>query len=202
MLITYYLDHELPYLKKSICHVKTFYIIRCDYGPMAFPFSLYTSDCRATHNNCFIDKYTDDTVLTGMILNDNFNNYTQEVMSFVDWCDSNHLVLNVTKTIEMGIDCCKQTKVPHLILIKEKDVERVETFKYLGKVLDNKLTWKQNTDSIAKKPKPCIYCLRKLRTFNVHNTLLQLFYTSIVSSTLTFGLACWGGNLLKHNRDN
>ena len=68
-------------------------------------------------------------------------------------------------------------------------------------MLDNKLTWKQNTDSIVKKTKPRLYCLRKLRTFNVHNALLQLFYTSILSSTLTFGLACWGGNLLKHDRD-
>ena len=39
-----------------------------------------------------------------MILNDNFINYTQEVMSFVDWCDSNHVVLNVTKTKEMVVD--------------------------------------------------------------------------------------------------
>ena len=67
-------------------------------------------------------------------------------------------------------------------------------------MLDNKLTWKQKTDSIVKKTKPRLYCLRKLRTFNVHNTLQQLFYTSIISSTLTFGLACWGVNLLKHER--
>ena len=52
-----------------------------------------------------------------------------------------------------------------------------------------------------KKTKPRLYCLRKLRTFNVHNTLLQLVYTYIVCSALTFGLACWGGNLLKHDRD-
>ena len=111
-------------------------------------------------------------------------------MSLVDWCDSNHLVLNVTKTKEIVIDFRKQTKVPELIVIKENDVERVETFKYLGIVLNNKLTWKQNTDSIVKKTKPRLHCLRKLRTFNVHNTLLKLFYTSIISSTLTFGLAC------------
>ena len=52
-----------------------------------------------------------------------------------------------------------------------------------------------------KKTKPRLYCLRKLRTFNVHNTLLQLFYTSILSSTWTFGLACWGGDLLNYDRD-
>ena len=69
-----------------------------------------------------------------MILNDNFINHTQEVMSFVDWWDSNHLVLNVTKTKEMVLDFRKQTKVPDIIVIKENDVERVETFKYLGSV--------------------------------------------------------------------
>ena len=121
-------------------------------GTVLTPFSFFAIiHPTAEHNNCFLDKYADDTVLTGMILNDNFINYTQEVMSFVDWCDSNHLVLNVTKIKEMVIDFRKQTKVPDLIVIKEKDVERVETFKYLGIVLDNKLTWKQNTDSIVKK---------------------------------------------------
>ena len=62
-----------------------------------------------------------------MILNDNFVNYTQEVMSFVDWCDSNHLIINVTKTEEMVIDFRNQTKVPDLIVIIENDVERADT---------------------------------------------------------------------------
>ena len=86
----------------------------------------------------------------------------------------------------MVIDFRKQTKVPDLTVIKEKDVERAETFKYLGIELDNKLPWKQNTDTIVKKTKPCLYCLRKLQTFNVNNIILQLFCTSIVSSTITF----------------
>ena len=53
----------------------------------------------------------------------------------------------------MVIDIGKKTKVPDLTVIKEKDVEKVETFKYLGIVLDNKLTWKQNADSIVSKKK-------------------------------------------------
>ena len=40
----------------------------------------------------------------------------------------------------MVIDFRKQTKVADLIVIKKKDVERVDTFKYLGIVIDNKLT--------------------------------------------------------------
>ena len=112
-------------------------------------FSLYTSDCRATHNNCLTDKSADDIVLTGMILNDNFINYTQEVVSFVDWCDSNHLVPNVTKTKEMEL-----FSQANLTVVKEEDVERVDVFKYLGVMLDNKLTLRQNTDSVVKKINP------------------------------------------------
>ena len=86
-------------------------------------------------------------------MNDNFSNYTQEVNSFVDWSDFNHLVLNVTKIEEKNMvnDFRKRTKVPDLIAVKEKDVERADTFKYLGVVLNNTFTWKQNADPIVKK---------------------------------------------------
>ena len=47
----------------------------------------------------------------------------------------------------MIIDFRKQTKVPDLTVKTEKDAERVETLKYLGVVLDDKLIWRQNTDS-------------------------------------------------------
>ena len=102
-----------------------------------------------------------------MILNDNFINITQELMSFVDWCDSHHLVLNVIKTKEMAIHFRKQTKVPEMIFIKQKDVERVETFKYLAidLVLKNKLTWKQNTDSVVKKNKTSSILLEEVANF-------------------------------------
>ena len=34
-----------------------------------FLFSLYTADCRSSHDDCIITKYDDDTVLTGQITN-------------------------------------------------------------------------------------------------------------------------------------
>ena len=120
-------------------------------------------------------------------------NYIQEVKSFVDWCNVNHLVLNVSKTKEM--------MQPDITIIKDKEVERVDTFKYLGVTLDYKLSWKKNTEAVVKKTKPRIYCLRKLRSFNVNRNLLHLFYSSIVSSTMTFGLLYWGGNLLRQDRE-
>ena len=51
----------------------------------------------------------------------------------------------------MVIDFRKETKVPDLAVMKEKDVGCVDTFKYLGVMFDDKLTCRQNTDSILKK---------------------------------------------------
>jgi hypothetical protein len=46
-----------------------------------------------------------------------------------------------------------------------------------------------------------MYCLRKLISFNVQQELLQMFYSSIVCSMMTFGLACWGGKVTKQDRN-
>ena len=80
-------------------------------------------------------------------------------------------------------------------------VEKVETYRYLEIVIDNKLSWKQNLKCIIKKTHSCLYRLRKIRSFNVSTELLQMFYTSTVSNVLTFGSACWGGNAAKQDKD-
>ena len=59
------------------------------------------------------------------------------------------LVLNINKTKYLVIDFRRQEKNPEALISKEKEVVRMETFKYLGVVLNNKLTWKNNTDVIV-----------------------------------------------------
>ena len=87
------------------------------------------------------------------------------------------------------------------IVIKGEVVERVKTYKYLGIVLDENLSWKENTDHIVKKLHSRMYCLRKLKSFNVQQELLQMFYSSVVCSIMTFGLTCWGGSVSKQDRN-
>lgn len=165
-----------------------------------FLFSLYTADCRSTHENCIIDKYADDTALVGKITNDDNLNYLKEINTFVDWCDQNFLELNVTKTKELIVDFRTTKKIlPEPVTIKGSEVERVHKFKYLGVVFDDILSWNQNTDTIMNKINSRLYCLRKLSSFNVSKHILQMFYSSVINSVMTFGLTSWGGNLSKND---
>ena len=88
-----------------------------------------------------------------------------EITLFVNWCKMNHLVLNIDKTKEMVIDFLKTIIPPNKIVINDKEVAHVGDFKYLGVILDNKLSWGHNTDHCIKKIKPRMYCLRKLKSF-------------------------------------
>ena len=166
-----------------------------------FLFSLYTSDCRHSQVTCPIVKFADDTGMTGLITDDDDLTYRQEIDSFVSFCDNNFLELNVGKTKEMIIDFRRKKAVFDDILIKGQPVERVKSYKYLGIVLDDKLTWNDNLDHIVNKTHSRLYCLRKLRSFEIAHKILQMFFTSVVSSVMTFGLSCWGGNVTKRDRD-
>ena len=109
-------------------------------------FSLYTSDCRSSNESCSIVKFADETVLIGLISDDVSSKYVDEINKFVTYCKINFLELNVKKTKEMIIDFIKSKALPDPIIINAHTVERVRTYKYLGVMLNNDLSWSSNTD--------------------------------------------------------
>ena len=68
----------------------------------------------------------------------------------------------------------------------------VPAYKYLGVTLDNKLDWSTNTEAIYKKGLSQLYFLRRLRSFNVCK---QMFYQSVVASTIFFAAVSWGAGI-------
>ena len=72
-----------------------------------FLFKLYTSDCRSSNESCFIAKFVKDTVLIGLISDDDSSKYVDEINKFVTYCKINFLEISVKKTKEMIIDIRK-----------------------------------------------------------------------------------------------
>ena len=128
-----------------------------------FLFSLYMSDCRSSNKSCSIVKFTDDTVSIKLISNDDSSKYVDEINKFATYYDTNFIELNVKKTKEMIIDFRKSKALPDPIIINDHTVERVRTYKYLGIMLNNDLSWSNNTDYIISKLNSRLYCSTKLK---------------------------------------
>ena len=149
-----------------------------------FLFTLYTSDARSKFENCSLVKFADDTALLGLIKKEDDTAYVEQIHDFVNYCSNNFLELNVKKTKEMVIDYRKSNNVPSVVSINGSMVERVDTYRYLGVVIDNRLSWHEHVEALSKKLSPRMYCMRIMNKFNVNKISLPCF---IIQLFVEFG---------------
>ncbi|TWW61276.1 putative E3 ubiquitin-protein ligase HECTD4 [Takifugu flavidus] len=138
-------------------------------------FTLYTSDFCYNSDMCHIQKFADDTAIVGCIRDDEEEEYRCLVRDFVAWCHNNGLQLNTSKTKELVIDFGRDRPRPRPVQIGTEEVEGVQTYKYLGLWLDNRLDWTSNTRQLYKKTEQ----------------------DSVVASVLSYAVVCWGGSVTK-----
>ena len=160
-------------------------------------FTRYTSNFYYNTESCHVQKFLDDTAIVACVRDGQEGEYRGLVEDFVQWCKLNHLQLNTSKTKEMVVDFRRSKATTLPVSIEGVNVEVVDTYKYLGVLLDNKLDWSANTDAIYKKGQSRLYFLRRLRSFNVCSKLLEMFYQSVVASVLFYAVVCWGGSTKK-----
>ena len=87
----------------------------CPISPKLY--SLFTFDCKAILPGNHVFKFADDTTVTGLIRDNDETNYRLEIDGITDWCDSNNLFLNVSKTKEMIIDFRRNKPIYEPIII-------------------------------------------------------------------------------------
>ena len=70
-------------------------------------------------------------------------------------------------------------------------VESVSSFKLLGGLLSNDLTWRARVDYILKKANLRLYALRKLRRACLNQPDLANVYSSLIRSCLEYAFLSW-----------
>lgn len=103
-----------------------------------------------------------------------------------DWLCRNVLTMNVGKTCYMMFG--KARHLPDFdIKINDEKIKRVKTFKYLGLVLDENLSFKQHIDHVMKKIRPFIPLMWKKGKYIPMRKRKQLYY-AYVQSHITYML--------------
>ncbi|XP_077990622.1 uncharacterized protein LOC144444944 [Glandiceps talaboti] len=170
----------------------------CVLSPMLY--SLVTHDCASSASDSLIFKFADDTSIVGLIQYDNETAYRDQVDRIVGWCADNNLELNVDKTKEIIVDFRKKRMYHTPLNIHGKEVEIVDTFKFLGSLISEDLKWEKNVDHIVKKAQQRLFFLRRLKSFGVSQAILKKFYRAVVESVLTFSITVWYGNTTHKDR--
>ena len=107
------------------------------------------------HDSNTVIKFADDTKTTvGLITDNDETAYREEVRDLALWCQDNNLSFNVIKTKEMIVDYRKRRTQHAPILIDGAGVEKVESFKFLGVHITNKLSWSKHTNCEEGTTKP------------------------------------------------
>ncbi len=165
----------------------------CVLSPLLY--SLYTHDCVSSHSSTSIVKFADDTVVLGLINNNDETAYLDEVERLTSWCQDNCLSLNVSKTKELIVDFRNRQQRPYTpLVISGTPVERVSSFKYLGVNISEDLTWTAHIQTQVKKARQRLYHLRQLRKFRVSPAILKTVYSGAIESVLTQCTSVWYGN--------
>lgn len=116
-----------------------------------------------------------------------------ELKEISNWFKLNKLSLNIDKTNFMIFKNKHNNKpTPDFkIQIDNKHIEKVNTTKFLGVLIDNNLTWKAHTSHITKIVSKYNGIIRKVRPFLTSKSLHTL-YNTLVLPYLTYCTLVWG----------
>lgn len=76
------------------------------------------------------------------------------------------------------------------VLYGDRSIQRVTKFKYLGFVLDAKLTWSLHIDAVVSKVKQRLHCLRRSR-YIVSRGGRFMLYNALIMPYLSYGIELW-----------
>jgi len=161
-------------------------------GPLLF--LIYVNDLPMISEKFFALLFADDTNL--FISHKNFDTListiNDELCKLNQWFKSNKLSLNIDKTnfiIFTGRNK-KYSKEMAKIYIENKPIKHVSNARFLGVVIDEKLTWKFHIDIICKKISKNIGIIRKVANC-LSRKIFMTLYHSLIYPYLTYCNIIW-----------
>ena len=115
----------------------------------------------------------------------------QEINNVNKWLKQNKLILNYKKSNFMMIGNAMQNSTTFEVIVNHNNIPLTNSVKYLGVILDNKLTWQPHIEQISVKLSRACGMIFKLRHY-VPLSTLKLIYYSMFHSVLQYSVINWG----------
>ena len=176
-------------------------------GPLLFLIyvnDLVYSQCTCTTSKCssnclniatFI-LFADDTNLfvDGKSPNEVAIKSNQILERLKKYLEANYLHINISKSKYLYFKPPRK-KVQHpekSVLFNGRPLEPVEDIKFLGILIDHKLSWKKHIDTVTNKVRCSIGQLYQMSRV-IPQKLRTTVYNAIVNSQLSYAIPVWGG---------
>ena len=162
-------------------------------GPLLF--SIYINDLITVSEKFNFLMYADDTTLYFNVENFTENEFENECKSeltkLTNWLQHNKLSLNIEKTKGLHFHKPQRKLTPLRLHINNTIIEKVDSFNYLGIILNENLTWKNHIEMVANKIAKITGILNRLKYVYPWQILLSL-YNTLIMSHINYGLLLWG----------
>ena len=161
-------------------------------GPLLF--LIYINDIVNSSKLFKFTLFADDTSLYYSCKNTNNleNVINCELAKISDWLSANRLSLNVAKSKLLYFTNKNRNALKDIVVkINGESLNEVDSAKYLGVYMDNKLSWNVHTNNIKLRLSKGISMLAKIRHYVPESVRRSLYFTFINSHT-GYNLLNWG----------
>ncbi len=161
-------------------------------GPLLF--IIFINDIFQFNTNSIeIYLYADDTAI---IFHANTEEELQSIINkfflkYLNWCNENCILINPSKSMYLTFNTNTAWKL--IITINGTDLINQHCAKYLGVIIDDKLSWSAHVDFITKR------CCQRIGMFkkvlpNFTNDVALLYYNAFIKSCFSYCLMLWFNN--------
>ena len=117
------------------------------------------------------------------------------------YLEANFLHINVKKSKFMHFKTPRQNKRNNIdidIRFGNTPLEKVESIKFLGVIVDERMSWKKHTQHVTCKVRSSICSLHDMRRI-IPKKLKNSVYNAIVNSQLSYAISVWGAHSVSDN---
>lgn len=136
--------------------------------------------CTVKHGN--VSLFADDTLISvsGRTLEEAVGKMNENLENLRKWLNFNKICLNTSKSHFMVVTHKRIDRDEQAVIIGSEQIERVDEIKYLGVIIDDRLSFMSHLDYIKKKLNSKLALFRRLDSdLNAENKIL--LYKSLVA---------------------